>query len=206
MSDKVMDIIANITGFITYFAPGYIFISCFNYAACLQRETEKEYLIIKSISVSYLFYVLISYIANNIFSLDIVETQVTTFISVVLSGLILGRVHRMEWANKISVLFFRREMSNNLFVELWENANDNNSVIIVTLTMKDNLGIYEGQIYKVISYNSNPEILLSYYICYDNNMRVISDYSNIDNVNLLVCYSDIQKFEFEFISTNSVEV
>jgi len=205
MSDKVMDIITNITGFITYFAPGYIFISCFNYGACLQRETEKEYLIIKSISISYLFYVLISYIANNIFSLDIIETQVATFISVVLLGLMLGRVHRMEWANKISVLFFRREMTNNIFVELWENANDNNSAIYVTLTMKDNLGIYEGQLYKVTSYNSNPEILLSYYSCYDDNMHVISNYSNIDNVNLLVCYSDIQKFEFEFIPINNVE-
>lgn len=65
--------------------------------------------------------------------------------------------------------------------------------------MKDNISIYEGQLYKVSSYNKNPEILLSYYTCYDNERKVVSDYSNAENVNLLVHYSDIQRFELELI-------
>lgn len=202
MSEIVMDIIANITGFITYFAPGYIFICCFNYAACVQREAEKEYLIIKSISISYLFYVLVSYV-GNIIGLNTLAIQTVTFIITVLLGLIFGRVHRTQWANRISLFLFKREMTNNLFVELWESANDNNCVVCVTFTMKDKLGIYEGQIDKVSSYNSNPEIMLSYYICYDCNRQLISDYSNVENAKLLVRYSDIQKFEFELISINN---
>lgn len=198
MSEIIMDIISNITAFITYFAPGYIFISCFNYAACLQRETEKEYLIMKSISISYLFCVLINWI-GTLLKLNTIVIQVFIFIAVILSGLLLGRIHRSQWANNLSLSLFKREMTNNLFVELWENANDNNSIVCVTLTMKNNLGIYEGQIYKVSSYNNNPEILLAYYICYDCNMQVISDYSNNENANLLVHYSDIQRFEFELI-------
>ena len=95
-------------------------------------------------------------------------------------------------------------MTSNMFVELWERTCDKDVIVCVTLTMKDNFGIFEGQIYKVSSYNKNPEILLSYYICYDNNMKIISDYSNTENINLLVHYSDIQKFEFELISNDTI--
>lgn len=202
MDEIIMDIITNITGFITYFAPGYIFISGFNYAACLERETEKEYLIIKSISISYLFYTLSSYVGTK-YNLEVLLIQVITFIGAILLGLILGRIHRTKWANKISLFLFKREMTSNMFVELWERANDSDAIVCVTLTMIDNVGIYEGQIYKVSSYNTNPEILLSYYICYDKDMNVISDYSNTENTCLLVHYSDVLKFEFELISYNT---
>lgn len=202
MDEIIIDIIANITGFITYFAPGYIFISGFNYTACIERETEKEYLIIKSIAVSYFFYTLTSYVGTK-YNLEVLLIQVITFLSAILFGLILGRIHRTKWANKVSLLLFKREMTSNMFVKLWERANDENAIVCVSLTMKDNVGIYEGQIYKVSSYNTNPEILLLYYICYDQNMNVISDYSCTDNACLLVRYSDIQKFEFELISTNT---
>lgn len=199
MDEIIMDIIANITGFITYVAPGYIFMSGFNYAACLERETEKEYLILKSISISYLFYTVISYLGSK-FNIDVLLIQVITFMCAIFWGLVFGRIHRTEWANKISLFLFKREMANNMFVELWEKAKENDAIVCVSLAMKNNLGIYEGQIYKVSSYNKNPEILLSYYICYDCNMNVISDYSSIENTNLLVHYSDIQKFEFELVS------
>lgn len=202
MDEIIMDIIANITGFITYFAPGYIFISGYNYAACLERETEKEYLIIRSISISYLFYTLTSYVGTK-YNLEVLLIQVITFINSIVLGLIFGRIHRTKWANKISLFLFKREMTNNVFVELWERANDSDAIVCVTLTMKDNVGIYEGQIYKVSSYNKNPEILLTYYICYDKDMNVISDYSNMENASLLVHYSDIQRFEFELISNNT---
>lgn len=202
MDEIIMDIIANITGFITYFAPGYIFISGFNYAACLERETEKEYLIIKSISISYFFYTLTSYVGTK-YNFEVLLIQVITFIDAILLGLIFGRIHRTKWANKISLFLFKREMTNNMFVELWERANDSDAIVCVTLTMKDNVGIYEGQIYKVSSYNTNPEILLAYYICYDKDINVISDYSNTENAIVLVHYSDIQKFEFELISNNT---
>lgn len=198
MDEIILDVITNITGFMTYFAPGYIFISGFNYAACLERETEKEYLIIKSISISYLLYTVVNYIGTKL-NIEVLLIQVITFICAILLGLMLGRMHRAKWANQVSLFFFKREMTNNIFVELWESARDKDAVVCVTLTMKDGIGIYEGQLYKISSYNKNPEILLSYYTCYDNTMKIISDYSNTENVNLLVRYSDIQRFEFELI-------
>lgn len=196
MDEIILDVIANITGFMTYFASGYIFISGFNYAACLERETEKEYLIIKSISISYLLYTVVNYIGTKL-NIEFLLIQVITFICAILLGLMLGRIHRAKWANQVSLFLFKREMTNNIFVELWERARDKDAIVCVTLTMKDSIGIYEGQLYKVSSYNKNPEILLSYYTCYDNKMKIVSDYSNTENVNLLVRYSDIQRFEFE---------
>lgn len=203
MDEIILDVIANITGFMTYFAPGYISMSGFHYAACLGRETEKEYLIIKSISISYFFYTVISYIGSK-FNLEIILIQVITFLCALLLGLIFGRIHRTKWANQISLVLFKREMVNNMFVELWERAADQNAIVCVTLTMKDKVGIYEGQIYKISSYCSNPEILLSYYICYDAEGNVISDYSNTENVSLFVNYSDILRFETELISNRTV--
>ena len=98
MDEIILDIIANITGFMTYFAPGYLFMSGYNYAACLERETEKEYLIIKSISISYLLYTMASYIGVKL-NIEALLIQVITFISAILFGLILGRMHRTRWAN-----------------------------------------------------------------------------------------------------------
>lgn len=198
MSELFTSILANITGFITFFAPGYIFICCYNYTSCLPRETEKEYLVLKCISLSYLLYVTVSYI-GNLLHFETVIIQIITFLCAIILGLLFGRIRRTNIANKISVLIFGREMSNNFFVDLWEKATDSKCVVIVTCTMKDNIGIYEGQIYKVSSYNANPKILLSYYICYDNNMKTLCDYSNDENSHLLINYSDIQRFEYELI-------
>ena len=117
-------------------------------------------------------------------------------------GLLFGRIHRTQFANKISLFCFKREMTNNLFVELWEKATDKNCVVLVTFTMKNKIGIYEGQIYKVLSYNTNPNIILSYYICYDNEMKILCDYTDDDNSQIIVNYSDIQRAEFELVPIN----
>lgn len=83
-----------------------------------------------------------------------------------------------------------------------EKATDKNCVVLVTFTMKNKIGIYEGQIYKVLSYNTNPNIILSYYICYDNEMKILCDYTDDDNSQIIVNYSDIQRAEFELVPIN----
>lgn len=201
MSDLVVNILANITGFITYFAPGYIFLGCYNYVSCTMREIEKEYLVLKCVSISYLFYVLSSFF-GSLHNLDNIAIQAITFLSAMFFGLLFGRIHRTQFANKISLFCFKREMTNNLFVELWEKATDKNCVVLVTFTMKNNIGIYEGQIYKVLSYNTNPNIILSYYICYDNEMKILCDYTDDDNSLIIVNYSDIQRAEYELVPIN----
>ena len=201
MSDLLINVIANITGFITYFAPGYIFCSCYSYASCTQRETEKEYLILKCVSISYLFYVLTSYVGSK-YNYDNLIIQAITFFSALFFGFLFGRLQRIDLINRISLVIFKRKMTNNLFVELWEKANDKNCVVLVTFTMKNNRGTYEGQLYQISSYNINPEIILSYYICYDNQMKILCDYTNHDDSYVIVNYSDIQRFEFELVPTN----
>ena len=101
MSDLIVNILANITGFITYFAPGYIFISCYTYSSCSQRETEKEYLVLKCVSLSYLLYVTSGYF-GEFYHIENSLIQVITFISAILLGLLFGRLRRTTWANKIS--------------------------------------------------------------------------------------------------------
>lgn len=201
MDEKVLEIILNITGFVTYFVPGYIYIACFNYCSCRNRESEIKHLVIKSIAISYFIYVIISAI-GKLLKLDSQVVQILTFIFAVLLGLVFGRISRTIWANKVSSVLFKREITNNLFVNLWEQANKEKCVVYVNMTMKDTNLIYEGQISRVSSYNDNPEITLAYYICFDNNMKVILDKSNSENDCMVVYYSDIKKFSYELISTN----
>lgn len=193
-----MEIISNITGFITYFVPGYIYISCFNYTACRSREPEIKYLIIKSIAISYLFYVIISSIGNY-FNIELLVVQLITFIFASIVGLILGRLSRTKCINKISLSLFKREIENNLFVNLWEEANKKECVIHVEITMKDCNLIYKGQIFKVSSYNDDPEITLIYYTCLDSNNNLISDNSNFDDKGMVIYYSNIKFFSYELI-------
>ena len=85
-----------------------------------------------------------------------------------------------------------------MFVDLWEKSNNIGAVVCVTLTMKNHMGVYVGQISEVFLYDS-PQMWISYYACYDYKMNLISDYSNKKNAKLLVNYSDVEKFEFEFV-------
>lgn len=198
MDEILMEILSNITGFITYFVPGYIYISCFNYTACRNRESEIKYLIIKSIAISYLFYVIISLIGNY-FNLELFVVQLITFIFASVVGLIFGRISRTKWINNILLTLFKREIENNLFVNLWEEANEKDCILYVEITMKDLNLKYTGQILKVSSYNDNPEITLVYYTCLDSNNNLISDNSNFDDNGMIIYYSDIKLFEYNLI-------
>lgn len=198
MSEIVMGIISNVTGFMTYFVPGYLLVSCFTYAACIERESKTEYLVIKSIAISFILYILISYIGEKCKFGDSL-LLILTFTVAILFGLLFGRLYRSWWLSSISLFLFNREIKQQLFVELWESADTSESALFVRLLMKNNLGIYEGQISKVLSYNSDPEFSLQYYKCYDTDMHIISDCSQRDEVYLIVRYSDVEKFEYELV-------
>lgn len=203
MGEIIIDLIANITSFITYFIPGYIFISCFNYTSCLPRESEMEYLFIKSISFSYIFYVATSFLGRKM-NMSMSSIQVITFLEVIVFGCVFGRLHRTEWVNKLSIFLFKRRMSNNIFVDIWEESNKNDTIVFAKLILKDNLGTYKGQIKKIELYNNDPAITLSYYSYCDANNEHICDYSSMDHANVIVKYSEVQLFEY-VLNTKSAE-
>lgn len=204
MGDFIISIISNITAFITYFAPGYLLIACFNFTACRQREKEIEYLIIKSISLSYLLFVFVSYLGKSL-KFDTITIQFFTFSLAVIVGLVFGRIHRTNWINDITLFLFKREVTNSFFVELWEKAYSQKSVVCLTIKKKNTKEICSGQVYKVSSYNTYPLIYLRFYTCYDENRKIVSDCSNNADLFLLIKYDDIEQFEFELIPSTNPE-
>lgn len=199
MNEIVMDIINNVTGFISYFAPGYIFLGCYCYASCKEREEQTEYLVIKCISISYVL-LIVSQMIGRFRNWTTLGVQGLSFSLAILTGFILGRFHRSSIANQISLDFLDRELSNSIFLDLWERANNLDAVIYVVLTLKDGKGIYEGQISKIISYNNNPALQLAYYKILDTNNNLVSDCSDVDTAEVVIQYSDIEKFEYDIIS------
>lgn len=204
MGDFIISLISNITAFITYFAPGYLLIACYNFTACRQREKEIEYLIIKSISLSYLLFVFVSYIGKSL-KFDTTTIQFFTFILAVIVGLVFGRINRTNWINNISLFLFKREVTNSFFVELWKKAYGQKSVVCLTIQKKNKTEMYSGQVYKVSFYNTYPLIYLKFYTCYDEDGIIVSDCSDNADLYLLISYDDIEHFEFELIPSTNLE-
>lgn len=202
MNEVVVDIIKNVTGFISYFAPGYIFLSCYCYASCLEREAQTEYLVIKCISISYIV-LTVSQIIGRALNFANLGVQTISFILAMLVGFALGLFRRSLRANQISLKLLKREVSNSIFLDLWERANENNAVVYVVLTLKDEKRILEGQIAKIISLNSNPALQLAYYKILDSSNKLVYDCSNSCTAEVVVQYSDIKEFEYDIIPINN---
>ena len=109
----MINIINNITGFITYFAPGYTFIYCYYYSSVCQRETSLKLLVLKSITISYILFVFSTFVCTFLGIDNEIIIQAITFIIALTGGLVAGRVHRSKWANNVSIFLFKREMKND---------------------------------------------------------------------------------------------
>ncbi len=200
MGDVFSAIISNLAGFLSLFAPGYIFLCCYQYSGYLPRETEIDYLFIKCISLSCIF-VAVSNALVHWLSIDTAYTFLIIFSLAIVLGLLIGRIHRTTWASEVSQFIFKREITNSFFVYLWELANDADSIVFLRVRMNGTTDIYDGQICQIFGHAKDSEILLAYYRRYDAQGTLIEDYSQVDKAYLLVRYSNIQCFEYELDRT-----
>jgi len=204
VDEKAIEIINNVTSFITYFVPGYIFISCFNFISCKNRDSDIKYLVIKSISISYVIHFIVNTLGTN-YGWSPIIIQITTFAVALILGFVSGRVIRTNFCNNFSLKLFRRELETNFFVRLWEESYKNNYVVkAIIKTTNDNI-VYDGQIKRVNSYNTDPEIVLVYYTSYDNKNNIIEEQIDNDNAATIIRYSNIKSFNYELIEINNNE-
>ena len=196
---NVMEIISGITGFMQFFVPGYVFLSCYNFVSCSKREAQVHYLIIKSIAISFIFSLIVSLIEPKVTLSDEV-LLVLNLLAAAILGMVWGRLHRCKWVKVTANFLFKRGFSNSEFVELWETAiNERHQAVCLLLKLKNDSNTYEGQLDTVISVNSDPKIFLTNYICTDANGNTICDFSDDPDYKMVIKSEDIEKFEFRYV-------
>lgn len=199
---SIIPVIENITGFMTYFVPGYIFLFTFCYASSLPLEKQIEYLIIKCISLSYILFTVSQFIGrkNNSTELGI---QIICFILAAASGCILGSLHRSQLFKELSSIFFNRDPLNDFFVNVSEYTKDDDVAVFTVITLKDNKGICQGQLGQVMSINNTSALQLEYYEWLSADSTIICDQTNTDNAGIVILYSDIERLEYEIVPYNN---
>lgn len=198
MYEQMINLLKNITGFMTCFVPGYIFISCFNFASCRKRDSDVKYVVINSIAISFFIRLIIQLLRNH-FNWSSFYLQILMFLTSVIGGLIIGRVVRTEIINSVSVVLFKRDIESNQFIRLWEEANKSDCVVYATINMKKDSVVFEGQIKRINIYASDLEIILAYFCVTDNKKGKLEDNHNNDKVFAMINYSNIDSFKYELV-------
>ena len=198
------ELIRSITEFMQYFAPGFIFLGCKNYASCKKREEKTEYLVASSIAISFaittvssFFTRLVSYNYEKVYLFSDIWITVRSFIAIalaIISGLAMGRFIRTRQANYLSQILFRRDFRSDFFVFLKDEMTEKSCTLLVRLKRKNDLYYYVGQIERVLNPEDKPILILYNYASYNEKGRRISHRDG--EYRLLIHYGDIESFEY----------
>lgn len=189
----MMEIINNIASFVQYFATGFLFFGAYNFAACLQRESQSEYFIVKGITASFIINSVVSCIFENFVNMS--QYYYVVLVSTAcISGLFLGRARRFAWVRSISKKIFQRTASENIFVLMWESTLREKSLFI-RFKLKNDANYYEGQIERISSVYQEPVIWIKYYVIEDENGNKKRDFSECDCARMIVNWSQMEKIE-----------
>lgn len=214
-----MDIIENITGFITYFAPGYILLYCFYFTSCLSREADEQHLMIKSIALSYVLFVCTDFLAGDLLGFSDEQVRLLVLLLAVFTGWAAGKIHRSDLINRAALLLFGREFSRNIYVEIiekaeqikrigkkrwkkerpWKERRKNGLklvyVIFLHICMEDDT-FYDGQISKIYYPTSDAEISFAYYLHYDKE-NILENMTESDYSETVIKKTDIKHWEYQ---------
>lgn len=160
----ILEIITHITEFIQYFVTGFLFFGAYSFAACLPREEQSEYFVVKGITASFVINV-IDCLVFDVFKINSQYFQVTLVISAIIFGLFLGRARQFKWFRAVIEKTFGRTVDDNLFVLIRNLANPDKCVSI-RFTIKDDGKSYEGQIDKISAIHKEPVIFLKLYMSF----------------------------------------
>ena len=176
-----LEIIANITGFMQYFVPGYIFWTVYNFFAIRPRESTIEYLIIKSIAFSFILCCIIQV-------LSVYFPCIKSYVAMVLAGAalicgvafgLLRKSRRLD--SFLEKLFHRTFEEDSYLLDKWKNV-ENIRGVLVRLTNIEKEIVITGQLKAVRDYNNKePLISIAYYKIYENgDQNPISNFAKFD--------------------------
>ena len=200
--EGLIKILNGITVFAQYFVPGYIFLSCFYFSSAIKNKDGIEIQLIKSVTFSYIIFTASYYLANFTFGfLKGFEIVLSIVISSFL-GLLFGRLRKTKLILKPMQCLFKRQTSDNYYVNLWEESIANNEIVLLKIRIKDDPLTFFGQLYRVTSPFGDTSLELKYYQCKDAEGKIIHDFSDDDSKSMIIdCdsikISEIQKRKVE---------
>ena len=184
-------IIADITGFMIYFVPGYIFWTFYNFTAVRPRESTPEYLIIKSIATSYVLNISLQQVelATRCPCLKQYHSIILIFISVIM-GALLGALRQSNKLVTICKSYFKRGFEDDLLFELWRDAKKN-GVVCIRLRNQETKQIITGQLTRVQEYyKEEPVITLAFYqIWLDDEKMLIENFEHVEGIEISIRYT-----------------
>ena len=86
-----IEVINNISDFMKYFAPGYIFLTFYNLGSLSQREDKAEYLFIKCITASFCLVEFSAFLCDKIKWLQAIGTFILVLIAAI-AGFLMGKI------------------------------------------------------------------------------------------------------------------
>lgn len=184
-------IIANITGFMIYFVPGYIFWTFYNFTAIRPRESTPEYLIIKSIATSYVLNVSLQQLelVTGCPCLRQYHSIIILLISVTI-GALWGALRQSKTLVRICKNYFKRGFEDDLLFELWRDAKKN-IVVCIRLRNQETKQIITGQLIRVQEYyKEEPVISLAFYqIWLDDGKTLIESFEHAEGTEISIRYT-----------------
>ena len=187
-----LNIIEHLSDFLIFFIPGYVLLSVYNYLSNYQRENNTEHLLIKSIVGSYFISIICDYFFYPVNSL---RKPVTTFIFALVLGVIIGLLSRLTILDRFFDLFSKTPSK-----DIWQDLNRKSighTCVIANLKLLNDSVYYRGQIKLIESFERDPLIVLTYYICYNANGKLLQDKKDQDNV-IVFHFSQVEKFELTY--------
>ncbi len=184
-------IIDNITGFMIYFVPGYIFWTVYNFVAVRPREGTPEYLIIKSIAASFILNISLQRLEvitrwtylNQYYSMILVAAAVFW-------GALCGAFRKSEKLAKNASSILKHDFDDDLFFRLWRDTKKA-TVVGVILRNQETKQIIIGQLLRVQEYfKREPVITLAFYQILDNNgSTIIENYEGVEGIEISIRYT-----------------
>lgn len=107
-------------------------------------------------------------------------------------GLLFGRLRKTKLVLNPIKYLFKRQTSDNYYVNLWEESISNKEIVLLKIQLKEDSLIYLGQLYRVTSPYENTHLELKYYQCKDSEGNLIRDYSNDDSKSYIVDSNSIK--------------
>lgn len=190
---EIIELINNLSLILSYFIPGYVFISGYRWSSFSNKKYDTP-LLVKSIELSYIFLLLYKVIFNIEILTDFNVICLCGISAII--GLILGFFTRTETCNKLFDIFnIDRSLYDNIWVETIK-AGD-----YIRVFMKDGCS-YLGLCERLENDNREPIIVLYNYQKLSPSSDIIIDMSGKKNELIMLNTKDFEKIEVIKYSSN----
>ncbi|MCI8374847.1 MAG: hypothetical protein HFI29_05340 [Lachnospiraceae bacterium] len=208
-ADDILKIIQGIPEYIKYIYPGYLTVYAYYF---LRGKTLKDsnYILIKAITISYLYIILIEGIGNIswisiavnwIFSNASYEIKLN--MSLLLVSIIFAYVaYRLVVSKKLNKVLGKLKINTTFYENEMEVLADFDKGAWLCVYLKDDEVVYEGSLgYKELDEDKRKYICLNAYYKYflDKNGKpkepYVEDYENEQEQTVLIFYDSIKRIE-----------